>query len=91
MTLRLVVRGFETAEGPGTVSKVLSWHVMLDVVGLRGIAGRWCWRYHAKMRWPNLDGMDEAPATANREAVKKVAAAARMSIAVAMRWCDAEM
>lgn len=49
-------------------------------VGLRGIAGRFSFRYQAKMRWPNFDGFEEAPATANCLAVKNFAAAACMPV-----------
>lgn len=76
---RLVSEGCVILTGDGTVEYLLFLTVTSEQVGFMGIAWRSCWRYQANILWPNLDGWEEAPATANCFAVKNFAAAACMS------------
>ena len=55
---------------------------MEELPGLRGIADNLWARYQAKILWPNLAGLEEAPATAKWEAEKKVRAADCMVVSV---------
>jgi hypothetical protein len=43
-----------------------------------GVGVRFCWRYQAKILWPNFCGFEEAPATAMRGEDMKVRAAVCM-------------
>lgn len=75
MMLRLVCAGSRRRAGDGTVSKLLLATVMEGEDGLMGVGVRLCARYQAKIWWPNLEGFEEAPATAMCGLCMKVRAA----------------
>lgn len=57
------------------------WPTVIELQpGLSGTAGRERKRYQAKILWPNLAVLDEAPATAKVGELKKVRAAACMAV-----------
>jgi hypothetical protein len=85
--------GSDSASGDGTVVWSRFRMLTLDVRGFSGVAGRECWRYHAKtarvsqevevrlvyiLLWPYLLGSEDAPATAKRGEEKKVRSATSM-------------
>lgn len=51
---------------------------MEELEGFTAMGVILCERYQAKIWWPNLDGLEEAPATAIRGEEKKVRAAVCM-------------
>lgn len=83
--LRLVFFGSGRWEGEGRVGCEEPRAVMLGVDGLRGVGGgKSCGReaYQVKMMWPNLEGVEEAPATAKRGEDMNVRAARAMGVDV---------
>jgi len=79
MTDKLVCSGSDSLLGDGTVSYSFLLTVTLEHVGFKGMAERLWFRYQAKILWPNLEVLEDAPATANVGELKKVLAAACMS------------
>lgn len=78
ITERLVWAGSSSAEGDGVVAYSFPRTLTAEHVGLRGVTGRFLCRYQANIRCPNFEGLEDAPATAKCEALKKVLAAVCM-------------
>ena len=77
MMLRDVLPGSRRAEGEGRVWNVWVPTFIEGAEGFMGMGalGRFCWRYQAKILWPNFWGLELAPATAMRGEDMKVRAA----------------
>ena len=80
MMLRLVFPGSRREDGEGTVENVWEATFIEGAEGFMGMGalGRFCWRYQAKILWPNFWGLELAPATAMRGEDMKVRAAVCM-------------
>ena len=76
--LKLVLPGSCNCEGDAIVSKSRPCTFMEELEGFTAMGVILCARYHAKIWWPNLDGFEDAPATAIRGELMKVRAAVCM-------------
>lgn len=87
MTDKLVAWGSGSCEGEATVLCEV-WPTVMELQpGLSGTAGRERSKYQAKILWPNLAVLDDAPATAKVGELKKVRAAACMAVGFfGMTW-----
>lgn len=78
MMLKLVLPGSCSCEGDPMVSKSRPRTFMDELDGFMAIGVILCERYQAKIWWPNLDGFEDAPATAIRGELMNVRAAVCM-------------
>jgi hypothetical protein len=78
MMLKLVLPGSSNCEGELMVSKSRPRTFTEEQEGFTAIGVILCERYQAKIWWPNLDGFEDAPATAIRGEDMKVRAAVCM-------------
>ena len=79
MTDRLVCLGSTSWDGEATVSYDCLRTVTAEHVGFMGAAGSWWFKYQANILCPNLEGWEDAPATAKCGELKNNLAADFMS------------